>query len=152
MRAIKIIITAILLSACSSGAQDCGQLPDDAQVANAGCLIVQNQRIVMVQQNSNQAWSLPGGGKKWGERAVCTAHRETKEETGMDVSVLAHLHQFSNGFRLYLCQPTGDTAFDPQDKFEVKQVGWLDQMQRDTISWRFPEQKNLIEKLVQKQN
>ncbi len=56
----------------------------------AGTLVIQNGKILLVQEAHKEAlglWSLPIGHVETGEEVAQTALRETKEETGYDVSL-----------------------------------------------------------------
>ena len=154
MTATSLSTTLLLLAASlvpSPGmAEDCGQLREDNAQSNAGCLLVQGSHLLMIQQNFNKKWSLPGGGKLDGERAVCTAHRETLEETGLNVQVKFLIHDFSSNFRLYLCEADTKVPLSPTDSLEVKRAAWLSSEERQSIRWRFPDQQPYIEKLVKK--
>lgn len=143
---------SFLISACSHGVQSCSQLPENDSVGNAGCLVIHSGKVLMIQQNIGSNWSMPGGGKQFGERAVCTAHRETFEETGLEITVIEEIEQFANGFRLYRCEPSDTLTLSPNDRFEVKQAAWLDKDQRQSVPWRFPEQRELIEAWVERDN
>jgi ADP-ribose pyrophosphatase YjhB (NUDIX family) len=73
-------------------------------------------RILLIKRRDNELWALPGGGHDIGETIEQTAIREVKEETGLDVEIVAltgiytdpaHVVAFSNGevrnsFRLVL--------------------------------------------------
>lgn len=63
-------------------------------------------RILLIKRRDNELWALPGGGHDIGETIEQTAIREVKEETGLDVEVVAltgiytdpaHVVAFSNG-------------------------------------------------------
>ena len=114
---------------------DCAQQPQDRHHGNAGCLVVDGGRLLMVQQRITGLWALPGGTAEPGERAVCTAWRETREETGLEVRVGELLHRFDNGFRLYRCTPAepqqapSAAATGPGDALEIADLGWLDRHQ-----------------------
>ena len=88
------------------------------------------------------------GGYEPGERAACTAQRETLEETGLRVEVVELVKEFDNGFRLYRCESSYSQDLKPKDSVEVSQTAWLDPSQRSSIEWRFPDQKQLIEQYV----
>ena len=130
---------------------ECDHLPADARVGNAGCLLASNGAVLMVQQRLNGSWALPGGTAESGERAVCTAARETGEETGLTVQVLQHLLTLDNGFHIYRCAYTGEQALAPQDWIEIRAVAWQDARQRAVVPWRFSAQRDQIEALMRQQ-
>ncbi len=56
----------------------------------AGCLIIENGKVLLVQEKHKEAyglWSLPLGHSEENENEKETAIRETKEETGLNVSL-----------------------------------------------------------------
>ncbi len=119
------------------------------QQANAGCLLVQAHKLLMVRSRLTGKYSLPGGTAERGEQASCTAHRETWEETGLDIMVGQQLHHFDNGFRLFACyiDKPASTAYDQLsaiDSGEINAVQWLDPVELSTDLWRFPQQKQLL--------
>ena len=156
----QTLTACLLVAGCTSTQSDCGQLPTQTEQGNAGCLVVEDGKLLMIQQRFSGNWSLPGGTAESGERAVCTALRETREETGYQVIVERQVHQFYNGFRLYLCsiersldgsQATQeiDTEYDTM---EVQNIAWLDRKGRDQVPWRFEDQRDLIQRLVESLN
>lgn len=135
------------VSACAP-APDCklqaGQKPH--QAANAGCAIRHGRQLLVVVQRGSNRLNVPGGGQRANESAQCTAHRETWEETGIDVSVAQLLHVFDNGFHLYDCR-TASPDFDPEKLpsppwhswSEVTAVRWVNPTQTPTGEWRYPQ-------------
>ena len=132
-------------------AADCGQLPGDTRVGNAGCLVARAGAVLMVQQRLNGSWALPGGTAESGERAACTATRETREETGLTVQVQQHLLTLDNGFHIFRGTYTGEQTLAPQDWIEIRAVAWQDARQRSVLPWRFAAQRDQIETLMQQQ-
>lgn len=141
------IMIALMAVGCTQAPNVCADLPQDNHQANAGCLIVSADRVLMIEQISGN-WSVPGGTALAGERAVCTAQRETYEETGYAVAVTGLLHQFENGFRLYQCTLTNTAPSRAPDKGEVSSVAWLDATARAARPWRFEQQRALIDQLA----
>jgi 8-oxo-dGTP pyrophosphatase MutT (NUDIX family) len=45
-------------------------------------LLVQDQKVVLVQHSYQKGWQFPGGGVKWGETLAAAAIREAREEVG----------------------------------------------------------------------
>jgi 8-oxo-dGTP pyrophosphatase MutT (NUDIX family) len=64
-------------------------------VGNAGCFLVDKQKLLVVQVIHNgRGLDIPGGTSEKGESAQCTAARETFEETGLNVIVHELAHTF----------------------------------------------------------
>ena len=146
-----LLVSALAVSACQHTVNDCDQLPYDSTVGNAGCLIIKQDKLLMVQQRINGLWALPGGTAEQGERAACTAQRETREETGLDVAVGDKLITLENGFHLYRCHALHDQLAEALDRVEITGWEWLNREQRSQLPWRFAEQHGLIDGLVQEQ-
>lgn len=137
------------LLGCAAQTQDCGQLEQDQAVGNAGCLIVQGGKVLLVQQQLGGSWGIPGGTADAGERAACTAARETQEETGLAVRVLEPLQVLDNGFHIYRCAVDAGALPLPPDSVEIRATGWFDALQRQNLPWRFPAQRGPTEALIQ---
>ncbi|WP_224402154.1 NUDIX hydrolase [Pseudonocardia sp. ICBG1034] len=50
-------------------------------------VVLDGNRVLMIQRSDNGRWALPGGGQELGESVRDAAVRETREETGLDVEV-----------------------------------------------------------------
>ena len=142
---IKLITTKLMLmlliSACRQ-APECTSVLSQTNQANAGCLVMRGDHILIIE-GRNQLYQLPGGGYQHAETAQCTAERETWEETGLQVTATKHLLTFDNGFYLYACQiPKGLSVDEPGSfsQLEVKAVHWLNLEELDGVPWRFPDQ------------
>jgi len=116
---------------------------------NAGCWVVSEDKLLMVKQRSGK-YSFPGGTTEIGESAQCTAHRETWEETGIDVVVEGLKHQFDNGFYLFDCQAER-TAAKPQAWAEVEDVVWVRPETIAEKNWRFPYQRAIAMQWIKSQ-
>jgi len=66
--------------------------------ATAYCIIDNNGRILLTQDEGKTGWKLPGGAIKKNESLVEAAVREVKEETGLDVEItgLVSLQEYTN--------------------------------------------------------
>lgn len=121
---------------------------------NAGCLIVEKGAFLQVKnpkKNGTFGWALPGGTSEKGESALCTAYRETLEETGAKVSVGPLLMRFPNKFFLFECTIRERPAkFAPTftSKLEVFGVAWHKPGEIPADQWRYPNQRPLIEAMV----
>ena len=113
----------------------------DAPFGNAGCLVVHNKKTLLVTQRLTGRLSLPGGTADYGENSLCTAFRETWEETGSRVLVNELLTQFSNGFYLYSCelQEPKNSLLNAHDFIEVSSVDWVSPDKLSSETWRYPE-------------
>ena len=151
---ISLSIAVLLLTACEAGTPSCPakfsntetnttQIQSNKNVASAGCLIVQDQTILLVKNSSGKI-SLPGGSAKPDESAHCTAHRETWEETGLNTSPQHLIRVSDNGFHLYLCALDNNLSKIEREQtsrpfqLEIRRTLWLSATQFNQYQWRFP--------------
>ena len=129
---------------------DCPRVPgqEDDRRANAGCLILHDDKVLLITHRWGGKLGVPGGTREADELAQCTAHRETSEETGLAVKVGRRLVVMKNGFHLYRCYPeraSSESLPVPTSALtEVKALDWylLDSLARDR--WRFAYQFELF--------
>ncbi|MFT4571066.1 MAG: 8-oxo-dGTP diphosphatase [Hyphomicrobiaceae bacterium] len=126
---------------------------DDFSAA-AGCLVRRGDRLLVVRDRKTGRLGFPAGGPIAGETPPCTAHRETWEETGIDVQVEELLHVVENGFHLYQCTLTETSVASsgqqpvPQHALsEISSVAWLRLNQITPDDWRIPGQLPLVSRL-----
>ena len=107
-----LLFTVLLLSGCNADApvnplcrtkQTATMNQHDPQLKNAGCLIRFDQRILLVTHRLTGKLDIPGGMQRTDESLACTAHRETFEETGLNVEVLFPVAQTTNGMLIFSC-------------------------------------------------
>ncbi len=114
-------------------------------------------RIVLIRRkNEPHGWALPGGFVDYGEELGAACRREAKEETGLDVELVAQLFTYSDPRRdprkhtistVYACrvpagvQPAaGDDAADAR-WFRESEVPWKElcfdhaEVLRDYFRW-----------------
>ncbi len=107
-------------------------------VPAASTVVVDNEgRLLMAKRTDNELWTIPGGGMKPGETIAEAAVREVKEETGIDVEVVAligiytnpqHVVEYSDGevrqqFSVcFACRPISGT---PATSDETSEVGYF---------------------------
>lgn len=97
----------------------------------AGCIIYFDGAYLMVQENQARArglWSLPAGHVDKGESIEEAAVRETKEETGYDVRLIAKFDVYHQSVQsaikhVYRAEIIGGSLATHDD--EILQVKWL---------------------------
>ena len=103
---------------------------------SAGCLAVVHGKILVVESRKG-GLTPPGGKSRPGESAQCAAHRETLEETGLDLMPQQLLAVFDTGFHLYYGDIHADSGTIAPRLGEVKRSFWLDIADFGTVKWRF---------------
>jgi 8-oxo-dGTP pyrophosphatase MutT (NUDIX family) len=88
---------------CRAQQQDIDNDIYAAENQNAGCLIRFEQQTLLITHRFSQRLDIPGGGAKTGESLACTAHRETFEETGLNVEVLFPVAHTKHGMIIFAC-------------------------------------------------
>jgi 8-oxo-dGTP pyrophosphatase MutT (NUDIX family) len=87
----------------------------------AGVLFDESRtKVLMEKRTDAEGWGLVGGMQNLGESAVTGMVREFKEETGLDVEVVALIGIDSNFHHVF---PNGDRAQIPGTIFEVNRIG-----------------------------
>lgn len=155
---IPMIVLLSMLAGGASAQPPCRTAFDDAEFAfAAGCLIQHGDRVLVVHHRFGGKLGFPGGRAGSGESAQCVAHRETREETGLDVVVHDMLERFGNGFALYRCEladsaaaRTDELAVPPSGRNEITRVFWVDPRATQAADWRFPRDHPRILRLLEK--
>jgi len=126
--------------------------------SNAGCFIQKKGKVLLIRQRYNSKLSFPGGTHEEGETAQCTAHRETWEEAGMNVTVGRTLYTHKNKFYLFECDIQEDLGSEnlkllkTNDPVEIIDVLWVDPKNTSLTEWRYsPERALSIELLGSQQ-
>ena len=110
--------------------------------ANAGCVIIQNNKILVAKFYGKDIYAIPGGTKKRGESAACTAHRETFEESGIDSKIIKRMFIANNGFNVFLCEAQNKINLNYSKKYEIDGILFLPIENID--HYRYPEQLQKI--------
>lgn len=63
----------------------------DGEIIKAGCVVTQDNKVILVTNKDKSAWAFPKGHAEPGENIEQTALRETLEETGYQVEVIKRL-------------------------------------------------------------
>ena len=143
---ILVLITAILLSACSRQPA-CSVASGDMGVPSAGCLAVDNGELLLVKIMGG-TYGPPGGSTKSKESAQCTAERETWEETGVQVSAVELAVEFDNGFRLYWCEAVLGREIEITSPIEIQHADWYAPELFQHLKWRYANQADIIQNLM----
>lgn len=93
-----------------------------ARSSNAGCVVVKDEKILLVRDGYSGKLGLPGGIKGKREVATMTAVRKTLEEAGLVVYIDDFVSEFKNGFRLYKCKIIKDNKKKGKKITELRYV------------------------------
>jgi len=142
-----LLVSAPVLGGCSQPPQCPTQIESTPSIS-AGCLVIENNKLLIAQTHQGVV-SIPGGSSNAGEPSHCAAHRETWEETGLDVTPTKLVRVFDNGFHLYRCRWQGvQKQSSAPFVLEIDKAFWIDSSQFSDYTWRFPEQAQwLLQKL-----
>lgn len=121
---------------------------------SAGCIIIENEKILLVKQTSGN-WGFPKGHLEKGESETEAAIRETKEETNLDVTILDENKRYSieydtnNGTHkeavYFLAKKTSNNI--TRQESEITEIKWFNFEEAiETIS--FENAKELLKKVL----
>ena len=145
---VPLLLVTTLLASCAGDGVQCPFSADPDYAPSAGCLAVVHGRILVVENALGQV-SPPGGSAQAGESAQCTAHRETLEETGLDLLPRQLVARFDTGFNLYYCEVhAGSGQIRPRSAVEISRAYWLPLEDFGEADWRFPGQGEELRRLL----
>ena len=152
-----VVLALAATVACSSDTPPCRAAAgsEDRHSGNAGCLIRKDRRLLVVRHRLGGKLGFPAGRGKAGESARCTAHRETWEESGVDVEVgrLLGVFRVDGPFYLYACTPGSRLASNQElpvpawARVEITAIEWVSPKDLEADAWRFPEQFPRVQRL-----
>jgi 8-oxo-dGTP pyrophosphatase MutT (NUDIX family) len=143
-----LVASLLLCAACAATPPPCPYQGTPDHAPSAGCLVVSQGRLLLVE-NGQRKVSVPGGKSRPGESAQCAAHRETWEETGLDLVPGALMHVFDTGFHLYRCEPrNGLGPLAPANPMEITRIWWERPAAFDSVNWRYPGQQSVYRELM----
>ncbi|MGG3915410.1 NUDIX hydrolase [Rossellomorea vietnamensis] len=93
-------------------------------IVSAATIVINENREILLIKGPRRGWEMPGGQVEEGESLKDAAIRETKEETGIDIEVLAFCGVFQNVKRsicntLFLAKPVGGVPTTSPESLEV---------------------------------
>ena len=103
------------------------------KVKSCGCIIIENNKVVLIQQKKGN-WGFPKGRIEKNETEVETAIREVKEETNLDVKIEDPDKKYidtyfakKNEFKevIYFLAKRIGGEIKPKEN-EIKNVEWVD--------------------------
>lgn len=106
---LSAILLILPLFSCSQSAPSTpvcrvqSEIIIDSISKSAGCIIPIAEKVLLIQHRLSGRLDIPGGGQNDGESLACAAHRETWEETGLNVVVGELVAHTSNGMALFAC-------------------------------------------------
>ena len=144
-----LLATLLATTSCIDDPPHCVWQTDPARAPSAGCFAT-NSGGLLVVQGLNGKLSVPGGSSHQGESAMCTAFRETWEETGLQLVPQERLAVFDTGFYLYRCtEGEKPGQIDPPPwRREVLNAFYLTPEKFTDYEWRYPQQVELLRDLV----
>lgn len=86
----------------------------------AGILVNDQQEVLLNLRTDTHNWSLPGGYLEYGETYAEACVREYKEDSGLDVKIVAPIGIFDKGETVY---PNGDVVQTITELFLVTEIG-----------------------------
>lgn len=121
---------------------------------SAGCIIIENEKILLVKQTSGN-WGFPKGHLEKGESETEAAIRETKEETNLDVTILDENKRYSIEYDTnkgthkeavyFLAKKTSNNITRQEN--EITEIKWFNFEEAiETIS--FENAKELLKKVL----
>lgn len=98
---------------------------------SCGCIIVNDNKVLLILQKNNNFWGFPKGHMEKGENELQTALREVKEEVGLDVKIDQE-KRYSLNYTIrneidktsvfYVATPTGGKL--QKQESEVEDIKW----------------------------
>lgn len=112
--------------------------------ANAGCIVIRDGKLLVIQSPTRKI-SIPGGSAHKDETAVCTAIRETQEETGLEVTPTKLAKVWENGFYIFECDAASrKTKRSIRQAVEVHAIHWITTEEFDNYRWRYEKQQDWL--------
>ena len=148
IRYLCLAVSVLLTAACAQSPEHpCPYQGEPDYAISAGCLTVVHGKMLVVDSRTG-GLTPPGGKSRDGESAQCTAHRETLEETGLDLIPRELVSVLDTGFHLYRCEIHARSGSIDPAVLEVKRGFWLDISSFADVKWRYPGQGQILTELL----
>lgn len=100
---------------------------------SCGCIIIKNNKVLLVYEKDRNFWGFPKGHMEEGENEIETALREVKEEVGLEVEIdtekrytLNYIigNEIDKTTVLYIATPKSEEIV--MQESEIENVKWCD--------------------------
>ncbi|MCU7553066.1 NUDIX hydrolase [Alteromonas sp. ASW11-19] len=122
---LSVILAVLTIFGCADNAPQPPVCRTSASVSIEGsaaaCIIRTQNTLLFITHRLSGKLDVPGGGRTDDSSLACTAHRETWEETGLNVEVGPVLGTTANGMVLFYCAESANLAALPS---EFAAPGW----------------------------
>ena len=121
---------------------------------SCGCIIIKNEKVLLVYEKNRNFWGFPKGHMEEGENEIDTALREVKEEVGLEVEIdikkrytLNYIirDEIDKTTVLYIAVPKNENL--EMQESEIEDIKWCDFDEAlDTLT--FDNWKELFKKVI----
>lgn len=120
-----------------------------------GCIIIENNKVLLVYEKNGNFWGFPKGHMEKGENEIETALREVKEEVGLDVEIIDKEKRYILNYIirdeidkttvLYLAIPKNKEIV--MQESEIEKVKWCD-FEEALETLTFDNSKKVFKKVI----
>lgn len=120
-----------------------------------GCIIIENNKVLLVYEKNRNFWGFPKGHMEKGENEIETALREVKEEVGLDVEIIDKEKRYLLNYIirdeidkttvLYLAIPKNKEIV--MQESEIEKVKWCD-FEEALKTLTFDNSKEVFKKVI----
>lgn len=120
-----------------------------------GCIIIENNKVLLVYEKNRNFWGFPKGHMEKGENEIETALREVKEEVGLDVEIIDKEKRYILNYIirdeidkttvLYLAIPKNKEIV--MQESEIEKVKWCD-FEEALETLTFDNSKEVFKKVI----
>jgi len=126
-------------------------------IGSAVICVNEQAEVLMVRGEDSDKWSVPTGGIEQDETAEACCIREAKEETGYDIELVQHVFTkkaIIQGYDVtsyyYEGRVTGGDILLCDPDQTIVEVGWKTLSELRKIKHMYPEDRELIESVIQR--